>query len=142
MRLALYQPDQAGNVGAILRLAACLGVPVDIAELCDVPWGDKALTRAGVDYAKIANVSAGLYRRHRSDVENEMSDEKFFNYIRKSVRNSFILLILFGAGFIVYYVAVDRNPDFIQGGVAIIIGSIVLFGVARLVINIVAGSRS
>ena len=27
MRLALHQPDQAGNVGTILRLAACLGVP-------------------------------------------------------------------------------------------------------------------
>ena len=25
--------DQAGNVGTILRLAACLGVPVDIVEL-------------------------------------------------------------------------------------------------------------
>ena len=33
MRIALYQPDQAGNVGTILRLAACLGVPVDIIHL-------------------------------------------------------------------------------------------------------------
>jgi len=56
MRLALYQPDQAGNVGTILRLAACLGVPVDIVEPCGFPWGDKALKRAGMDYAEIANV--------------------------------------------------------------------------------------
>ena len=49
MRLALYQPDQAGNVGTILRLAACLGVPVDIVEPCGFPWGDKALKRAGMD---------------------------------------------------------------------------------------------
>jgi tRNA (cytidine/uridine-2'-O-)-methyltransferase len=34
MRIALYQPDQAGNVGTILRLAACLGVGVDIIEPC------------------------------------------------------------------------------------------------------------
>jgi tRNA (cytidine/uridine-2'-O-)-methyltransferase len=57
MRLALYQPDQAGNVGAILRLAACLGVPVDIVEPCGFPWSDRALKRAGMDYAEIARVA-------------------------------------------------------------------------------------
>jgi len=57
MRLALYQPDQAGNVGTILRLAACLGVPVDVIEPCGFPWGDRALKRAGMDYAEIANVT-------------------------------------------------------------------------------------
>src|SRR5580765_2584670 len=57
MRLALHQPDQAGNVGAILRLAACLGVPVDIIEPCGFPWSDKALRRAGMDYAEIASVT-------------------------------------------------------------------------------------
>ena len=57
MRLALCQPDQAGNVGTILRLAACLGVPVDIIEPCGFPWSDRALKRAGMDYAEIANVT-------------------------------------------------------------------------------------
>ena len=57
MRIALYEPDQAGNVGTILRLAACLGVPVDIIEPCGFPWSDRALKRAGMDYAAIANVT-------------------------------------------------------------------------------------
>ncbi|MGZ8348909.1 MAG: tRNA (cytidine(34)-2'-O)-methyltransferase [Allosphingosinicella sp.] len=57
MRLALFQPDQAGNVGTILRLAACLGVAVDIVEPCGFPWGDRALKRAGMDYAGLADVS-------------------------------------------------------------------------------------
>lgn len=57
MRLALYQPDQAGNVGAIMRLAACLGVPLDVIEPCGFPWGERALRRAGMDYAEIANVT-------------------------------------------------------------------------------------
>ncbi len=57
MRLALHQPDQAGNVGTILRLAACLGVPVDVIEPCGFPWADRALKRAGMDYAEIANVT-------------------------------------------------------------------------------------
>jgi tRNA (cytidine/uridine-2'-O-)-methyltransferase len=56
MRLALYQPDQAGNVGTILRLAACLDVPVDIIEPCGFPWSDRALKRAGMDYGALARV--------------------------------------------------------------------------------------
>jgi len=57
MRLALHQPDQAGNVGTILRLAACLGVPVDIVEPCGFPFSDRALKRAGMDYAEMAAVA-------------------------------------------------------------------------------------
>src|SRR3954468_10004062 len=57
MRLALYQPDQAGNVGPILRLGACLGVAIDIVEPCGFPWSDRALKRAGMDYAEIAAVT-------------------------------------------------------------------------------------
>jgi tRNA (cytidine/uridine-2'-O-)-methyltransferase len=57
MRLALYEPDQAGNVGTIMRLAACLGVPLDLIEPMGFPWGDRALKRAGMDYAELANVT-------------------------------------------------------------------------------------
>src|SRR5687768_15850357 len=56
MRLALHQPDQAGNVGAILRLAACLDVPVDIIEPCGFAFSDRALKRAGMDYAEMARI--------------------------------------------------------------------------------------
>lgn len=50
MRLALYQPDIAQNTGTILRLAACLGVGVDIIEPCGFPFDDRRLRRAGMDY--------------------------------------------------------------------------------------------
>jgi len=56
MRLALYQPDIAGNVGTILRLAACLGVAVDLIEPMGFAWSDRALARAGMDYAARAEV--------------------------------------------------------------------------------------
>jgi tRNA (cytidine/uridine-2'-O-)-methyltransferase len=56
VRIALYQPDIAGNVGTILRLAACLNVPCDIVEPCGFPFSDKALKRAGMDYAAAASV--------------------------------------------------------------------------------------
>lgn len=57
MRIAFYQPDQAGNVGAVMRLAACLAVPLDVIEPCGFPWGERAMRRAGMDYAEIANVT-------------------------------------------------------------------------------------
>ena len=61
MRLALHQPDQAGNVGTILRLGACLAVPVDIVMPCGFAFSDRALKRAAMDYAGIASVT-----RHES----------------------------------------------------------------------------
>ena len=56
MRIALYQPDQAGNVGTILRTGACFGIGVDIVEPCGFPFSDRALKRAGMDYAEMAQV--------------------------------------------------------------------------------------
>lgn len=50
MRLALYQPDIAQNAGTILRLAACMGVAVDVIEPCGFPFDDRRLRRAGMDY--------------------------------------------------------------------------------------------
>ena len=57
MRLALYQPDIAPNVGTMLRLGACLGVPVDIIEPCGFPFGGRDLKRAVMDYAGAADVT-------------------------------------------------------------------------------------
>lgn len=61
MRLALYQPDIPQNAGALLRLGACLGVPVDIIEPCGFVLGDRRLKRAGMDY-----LAAAALTRHPS----------------------------------------------------------------------------
>lgn len=57
MRIALHQPDIAGNLGTILRLAACWGLAVDVIEPAGFPWSDRALARAGMDYAGAAAVA-------------------------------------------------------------------------------------
>lgn len=57
MRIALYEPDIAGNVGTILRTAACLGAGVDLIEPMGFPWSDRALARAGMDYAGAVDVA-------------------------------------------------------------------------------------
>ncbi|HWW63920.1 MAG TPA: tRNA (cytidine(34)-2'-O)-methyltransferase [Sphingomonadaceae bacterium] len=57
MQIALHQPDIAGNVGTILRLGACFGVGVDIIGPCGFAFSDRALKRAGMDYAGAASVT-------------------------------------------------------------------------------------
>src|SRR5690625_1565524 len=57
MRLALFQPDIPQNCGTLLRLAACLGIPVDLIEPFGFLWDDKRLRRAGLEYAVLAQVT-------------------------------------------------------------------------------------
>jgi tRNA (cytidine/uridine-2'-O-)-methyltransferase len=58
MRIALFQPDIAGNVGTILRLAACWQVGVDIILPCGFPASDAQLRRAAMDYGQRADVAS------------------------------------------------------------------------------------
>ena len=57
MRIALFQPDIAGNVGTILRLAACWQIGVDIILPCGFPASDAQLRRAAMDYGAAADVT-------------------------------------------------------------------------------------
>ncbi len=57
MRIALFQPDIAGNVGTILRLAACWHIGVDIILPCGFPASDAQLRRAAMDYGGHAEVT-------------------------------------------------------------------------------------
>lgn len=50
MHLALYQPDIPQNTGAILRLGACLGVPVHVIGPAGFDLSDRRLRRSGMDY--------------------------------------------------------------------------------------------
>lgn len=50
MRLVLYQPEIAQNAGAMMRLAACLALPLELIEPCGFVLSDRRLRRAGMDY--------------------------------------------------------------------------------------------
>jgi len=67
MILALYCPDIAQNAGTVIRMGACLAVPVHIIEPAGFPVGDAAFRRAGMDYVDKAEV-----RRHVSFSAFEM----------------------------------------------------------------------
>lgn len=50
MRIALFEPEIAGNVGAVMRLGACMGAGVDLIEPLGFPWDDRRVRRAAMDY--------------------------------------------------------------------------------------------
>jgi tRNA (cytidine/uridine-2'-O-)-methyltransferase len=61
LRLALYQPDIPQNTGTMLRMAACLGVSVEIIEPAGFDVSDRHLRRSGLDYLDHVAIT-----RHRS----------------------------------------------------------------------------
>lgn len=79
MRLALYQPDIAANVGAMIRLSACLGLPLDIIEPCGFPLGDKDIRRVAMDYRALAEIV-----RHAS----------WHEFVKKGLRENDRLVLL------------------------------------------------
>ena len=61
MRIALYQPDIPQNAGTIMRMAACLGLPLDLIGPAGFDSSDRSLRRAGLDYLPHLDL-----RRHAS----------------------------------------------------------------------------
>ncbi|MEL7000760.1 MAG: tRNA (cytidine(34)-2'-O)-methyltransferase [Pseudomonadota bacterium] len=68
IRLALFQPDIAPNVGAIIRLGACMAVPVDVIGPCGFAFSLRAVRRQVMDYGDKAEVSDHIsWERFSSD---------------------------------------------------------------------------
>ncbi len=89
--LSLIEPDIAGNVGAMVRTAACFGVAVHVAEPCGFPFGDRAMQRAGMDYAtrtqvtrhasRHALVAAARARGHRLILLSTRATASLFDHV-------------------------------------------------------------
>jgi tRNA (cytidine/uridine-2'-O-)-methyltransferase len=71
MRIVFFQPDIPQNLGASIRLAACFGAGLDVIEPCAFPLNDKAMRRAALDYAPLADFqrhdSYAAWRTHRGN---------------------------------------------------------------------------
>lgn len=50
MRIALFEPEIAGNVGNVMRLGACMGAAIDLIEPLGFAWDDRRVRRAAMDY--------------------------------------------------------------------------------------------
>jgi len=54
MLIALFEPDIPQNTGSMIRLSACMGVPLHIIEPCGFPFDDKRMRRVAMDYYDLA----------------------------------------------------------------------------------------
>lgn len=61
IKIALYQPDIPQNVGAAMRLCACLGIDLEVIEPCGFPWDPKKIGKTALDYQDAAQLN-----RHNS----------------------------------------------------------------------------
>ena len=57
MNIALYQPDIPQNVGAFIRLCACLDVGLEIIEPASFPWDDRKIRQSAMDYIDAITLS-------------------------------------------------------------------------------------
>ncbi len=97
MRLALFQPDIPQNTAAIIRLGACLGVPVDVIGPCGFLFSDAGFRRAGMDYLELAEVSQHvsweMYLAARSERIVLMTTKAALTYTDFRFRDSDIILL-------------------------------------------------
>lgn len=73
MRLCLYEPEIAGNVGAVMRLGACFGVAIDLIEPMGFDWDDKRVRRTAMDYIDHVDVSRfASFEDYRAEVPGRL----------------------------------------------------------------------
>ncbi|MAU40696.1 MAG: tRNA methyltransferase [Kordiimonas sp.] len=64
MQMALYQPDIPQNTGTLIRLSACLSVPLHVIEPCGFPFGPQSVKRAAMDYLDHVRLTTHLSWDH------------------------------------------------------------------------------
>lgn len=99
MKIALYQPDIAGNVGTIIRMCACLDFSLDIIEPCGFPFYENRLRRSAMDYYDYVKIN------------RFSSFEEFRNYNK----NSRIILLTTKSS-VSYYDFKFNNNDILLAG--------------------------
>ena len=82
----MYEPEIAGNVGAVLRLCACLGVGVDLIEPMGFEWDDRRVRRAAMDYIDHVEI-----RRHAgfAEFQDTLGPGRLVLFTTKATRSAY-----------------------------------------------------
>lgn len=67
IRLVLFEPDIPQNLGACIRLSACMGAELHVIEPCGFPLNHAKLKRAGMDYIEHATLITHISTKHFFD---------------------------------------------------------------------------
>ncbi len=88
MRIYIFQPDIPQNLGALLRVSACLSVPLDIIEPCGFAFSEKKLRRTAMDYISQANFRTFIdYQAFRDQQQKERPSSRVILLTTKSSKN-------------------------------------------------------
>ena len=88
MRISIFQPDIPQNLGALLRVSACLNVPLDIIEPCGFAFSEKKLKRTAMDYISHADFRTFIdYQAYRDQQQKEWPNSRVILLTTKSKKN-------------------------------------------------------
>ena len=88
MRISVFQPDIPQNLGALLRMSACLDIPVDIIEPCGFAFSEKKLKRTAMDYISKADFRSFIdYQEFRDQQQKERPNSRVILLTTKSAKN-------------------------------------------------------
>ena len=88
MRISIFQPDIPQNLGALLRVSACLSVPLDIIEPCGFAFSEKKLRRTAMDYISEADFRTFIdYQAFKDQQQKERPSSRVILLTTKSAKN-------------------------------------------------------
>ena len=88
MRISIFQPDIPQNLGALLRVSACLNVPLDIIEPCGFAFSEKKLKRTAMDYISQADFRTFIdYQAFKDQQQKERPNSRVILLTTKSSKN-------------------------------------------------------
>ena len=88
MRISIFQPDIPQNLGALLRVSACLNVPLDIIEPCGFAFSEKKLRRTAMDYISQADFRTFIdYQAFKEQQQKERPNSRVILLTTKSSKN-------------------------------------------------------
>ena len=88
MRISIFQPDIPQNLGALLRVSACLNVPLDIIEPCGFGFSEKKLRRTAMDYISQAEFRTFIdYQAFKDQQQKERPNSRVILLTTKSSKN-------------------------------------------------------
>jgi tRNA (cytidine/uridine-2'-O-)-methyltransferase len=99
MRLALFEPDIPQNAGALIRLAACMDVGLDIIGPCGFALSDQDVKRVSLDYSEYSVVKEHESWQNFIDIYKDkariilLTTKSTVNYIKFSFETSDIILV-------------------------------------------------
>lgn len=98
MKILLYQPDIAGNVGTIIRMCACLGLDLDIIEPCGFPFNKETIKKSGLDYIDKVNITRyDSFNEYKIQNKNSrivlLTTKSSTNYLKFNFKENDILMV-------------------------------------------------